>query len=89
MANACVRHIKNTRSCHIPKVGDRIIHTSKYGDYSPNALIEKDEGGNVYLCIGPMIPFIGKTEGRVILVPQTKQRDNLSGILAKQPCCVV
>lgn len=61
MVNDLTQHIERTRSAHYPKIGDRVIHVSKYGDYSGNALIGKIEKGQCSICLNPYIPFVWKT----------------------------
>lgn len=61
MANDYVAHIERTRSSRQPKIGDRVVYTSKYGDWYGNALIEKFEGGACSLCLDPYVPFIWKS----------------------------
>ena len=61
MANDYVRLIESTRSSKIPKAGDRIRYTNKYGDYYECAHIEYiTERGEVNICERPYVPFIGK-----------------------------
>lgn len=61
MVNDLTQHIEPTRSAHYPKIGDRVIHVSKYGNYSGNALIGKIEKGQCSICLNPYIPFVWKT----------------------------
>ena len=61
MVNDYVAHIERTRSDKQPKIGDRVVYTSKYGDWYGNALIEKFEGGACSLCLDPYVPFIWKS----------------------------
>ena len=61
MANDYVRLIESTRSKEMPKAGDRIRYTNKYGDYYECAHIEYiTERGEVNICEQPYVPFIGK-----------------------------
>lgn len=63
--NSLVERIESTRSFINPKAGDRLLYTSKYGDYSPVAFIEKNRDGELFICIKPMIPFV-ETEDLLI-----------------------
>lgn len=56
--NNLVEQIESTRSPKNPKSGDRLLYTSKHGDYSPVAFIEKNRKGELYVCIKPMVPFV-------------------------------
>lgn len=58
MANAYVAHIESTRSDLLPKIGDRVIHVSRYGDWSDKALIERFHGDECTLCLDPYISFV-------------------------------
>jgi len=63
--NNLVERIESSRSDIKPKVGDRLLYTSKRGQYSPIAFIEKNNAGELFVCIRPMIPFVVK-EGHQI-----------------------
>ena len=56
--NKLVERIESSRSDIKPKPGDRLLYTSKRGEYSPIAFIEKNNGGELYVCVGPMVPFV-------------------------------
>lgn len=61
-ANARVRHIERTRDPHIPKVGDRVRYTTRYGDFYAHALIDAvREDGTLSICLCPYVPFIWPT----------------------------
>lgn len=61
MVNDHVFHIERTRSSQQPKIGDRVVYTSKYGDWYGQALIEKFEDEKCSLCLSPYVPFIWKS----------------------------
>jgi len=61
MVNDLVAHIERTRCSCQPKIGDRVIYTSKDGNWYGQALIEKFEDGECSLCLSPYIPFIWKS----------------------------
>ena len=63
--NNLVERIESSRSDIKPKAGDRLLYTSKRGQYSPIAFIEKNNVGELFVCIRPMIPFVVK-EGHQI-----------------------
>jgi hypothetical protein len=56
--NNHIKLIENTRSDTLPKAGDKILFTSKHGDYCPNTIIEKVGEDEIYVCTGPTSPFI-------------------------------
>jgi hypothetical protein len=60
--NSLVERIESIRLAEKPKAGDRLLYTSKYGDYSPVAFIEKNREGELYVCIKPMVPFVWTNE---------------------------
>jgi hypothetical protein len=60
--NGLVKRIESSRSKIKPKAGDRLLYTSKHGDYSPFAFIEKNREGELFVCIKPMIPFVETEE---------------------------
>lgn len=62
MANDYVDLIESTRSKEIPKAGDRIRYTNKYGDYYECAHIEYVRDGEANVCEIPYTPFIWKDE---------------------------
>lgn len=64
-ANEFVNLIESTRSTETPKAGDILIFTDKFGEYFPNAHIDKAAtgyGGNI--CEHAYVPFISaKADG--------------------------
>lgn len=58
MANAHVALIEKSRSNIIPKAGDILRYTNKYGDYYPYAHIEYNHKGICNICEQPHTPFI-------------------------------
>lgn len=64
--NYLVERIELSRSQSKPKAGDRLLYTSKHGDYSPIAFLEKNKDGELYVCIKPMVPFVWETDGKII-----------------------
>lgn len=61
MANDYVAHIECTRSSRQPRIGDRVVYISRYGDWYGNAIIEKFEDEKCSLCLSPYVPFIWKS----------------------------
>lgn len=61
--NNLVERIESTRSAIKPQAGDRLLYTSKYGDYSPVAFIEKNRAGELFVCVKPMVPFVWTEKG--------------------------
>lgn len=55
MVNDHVAHIERTRSSRQPRIGDRVVYTSKYGDRYGQALIEKFEGKECSLYLSPYV----------------------------------
>lgn len=60
LVNETIEHIKLTRSADTPKVGDRLIYVSEYGDYANNAVIERIDDGECSICINSYAPFVWK-----------------------------
>jgi hypothetical protein len=60
--NNLVERIESSRSVSKPESGDRLLYTSKHGDYSPVAFIEKNRDGELYVCVKPMVPFVETNE---------------------------
>ena len=56
--NKFVKLIESTRNIHAPEVGDRVVYTSKHGDYSPGAIINRKFSDNFSVCIRPHDSFI-------------------------------
>ena len=57
-ANRLVRLIEGCRSEDRPCVGDRILYTTRYGDFYPHALVEKEIDGGFMICGEPYVPFV-------------------------------
>ena len=64
MANDYVRLIESTRSNKIPKAGDMIRYTNKYGHYYEHAHIEYIRDGEANVCENPYVPFISKSKDK-------------------------
>lgn len=62
MANRYVALIEKTRSDTVPKAGDQLRYTDRYGGYHPYAHIEHNRDGKCYICERPYVPFIGQEE---------------------------
>jgi hypothetical protein len=63
--NNLVERLESSRSVIKPESGDRLLYTSKHGDYSPVAFIEKNRDGELYVCVKPMVPFVETDEERI------------------------
>ncbi|MDR0430360.1 MAG: DUF4121 family protein [Tannerellaceae bacterium] len=63
--NELVERIESSRSKIGPKAGDRLLYTSKHGEYSPVAFIEKNRDGDLFVCVKPMIPFVESIQGEI------------------------
>lgn len=64
--NALVMHIGNTRSAQVPKAGDRILYTSRAGDYSEDARIDRvNDDGTLAVHVVSFIPFVAPTDDGV------------------------
>ena len=64
--NALVMHIGNTRSARVPKAGDRILYTSRAGDYSEDARIDRvNDDGTLAVHVVSFIPFVAPTDDGV------------------------
>ena len=63
--NNLVKEVESSRSVTKPKAGDRLLYTSAYGDYSPEAFIEKNRKGELFVCVGPMVPFVELSEANI------------------------
>lgn len=61
-ANQYVNLIESTRSETIPKAGDRIRLTTKYGDYYHMAHIEKMRDIGFLVCERPSVPCISQSD---------------------------
>jgi hypothetical protein len=61
--NNLVERIESSRSATKPEAGDRLLYTSKHGDYSPVAFIEKNRNGELFVCVKPMTPFAELSDG--------------------------
>ncbi len=62
MANRLVELIENSRSEQIPKVGDRIRHVDRHGDFSGYGLLERAVEDGISVCLHPYAPFVGTDE---------------------------
>ena len=47
MVNRLVEVIEDSRSDSTPKIGDRMRHTTRYGDFYGHALLEKVRGDKI------------------------------------------
>lgn len=66
MVNAWVEQIEKERSsATVPKPGDRIVYTSRHGDYSPGAMIDRLDNVGLSVCICPMVPFVSKSDDSI------------------------
>lgn len=61
--NHPVERLETSRSGIQPKSGDRLLYTSKHGDYCPVAFIEKNRDGKLFVCVKPMVPFVWTEKG--------------------------
>lgn len=59
MVNRLVEVIEDSRSDSIPKIGDRMRHTDRHGDFYGHALLEKVRGDKISVCLQPYVPFVG------------------------------
>lgn len=59
MANRLVEAIESSRSGQIPKIGDRMRHVDRHGDFNNHALLEKKNDGGMSVCLQPYVPFVG------------------------------
>lgn len=59
MVNRLVEAIESSRSNVVPKIGDRMRHVDRHGDYYGYALLEKEHGNNISVCLQPYVPFTG------------------------------
>ncbi|GAB6557956.1 DUF4121 family protein [Bacillus cereus] len=61
-ANELVKLIEQTRDANVPKVGDIVEYTNKYGDYFKNAHIEEVIDENLlYICDRPSEASVSKS----------------------------
>ena len=60
MVNRLVEAIEGSRSSRVPKIGDRMRHVGRHGDFNDYALLErKKEDGGMSVCLQPYVPFVG------------------------------
>ena len=59
MVNRLVEVIEDSRSDSTPKIGDRMRHTTKHGDFYGHALLAQVRGDKISVCLQPYIPFVG------------------------------
>lgn len=59
MVNSLVEAIESSRSDSIPKIGDRMRHVNRHGDFYGHALLEKVRGDKISVSLQPYIPFVG------------------------------
>lgn len=67
MANRLVEVIENSRSEQTPKIGDRIRHVDRHGDFSGYGLLERDSEDGISVCLHPYAPFVW-TDGNELLL---------------------
>lgn len=48
-------------------VGDRVKYVTKYGDWYPNAHVDRIEGDTVVLCLSPFVPFIYRRDDGIAM----------------------
>lgn len=71
MANEYVRLIEITRSKFIPKAGDMVHYTTRYGDFYPHSHIDCAEDRGYSICEQPYVPFIRADKKRKGIVCST------------------
>ena len=59
MANRLVEVIEGSRSNITPKIGDRMRHVDRNGDFYGYALIEDLRADGMSVCLAPYVPFVG------------------------------
>lgn len=57
--------IESSRTDSIPKQGDIIEYTNKYGEYYKNGHIENQQNDSIYICEKPYVPFVETSNTRV------------------------
>lgn len=67
MVNTWVEFIESTRSDQTPQIGDRLLFTSKHGNFSPKALIEKCDEDHLHIITSAFIPFVYKIQKENLL----------------------
>ena len=59
MVNRLVEVIEGSRSSLTPKVGDRMRHVDRNGDFYGYALLENLKADGMSVCLAPYVPFVG------------------------------
>ena len=59
MVNRLVEIIEGSRSNLTPKVGDRMRHVDREGDFYGYALLENFRADKMSVCLAPYVPFVG------------------------------
>lgn len=59
MVNRLVEVIEGSRSSLTPKVGDRMRHVDREGDFYGYALLENFQADKMSVCLAPYVPFVG------------------------------
>ncbi|WP_290378266.1 DUF4121 family protein, partial [uncultured Duncaniella sp.] len=59
MVNRLVEVIEGSRSSLTPKVGDRMRHVDREGDFHGYALLENFRADKMSVCLAPYVPFVG------------------------------
>lgn len=57
--NRLVEVIEGSRSSLTPKVGDRMRHVDRKGDFYGYALLENFQADKMSVCLAPYVPFVG------------------------------
>lgn len=57
--NRLVEVIEGSRSSLTPKVGDRMRHVDREGDFYGYALLENFQADKMSVCLAPYVPFVG------------------------------
>lgn len=59
MVNRLVEVIEGSRSSLTPKIGDRMRHVDRDGDFYGYALLENLRADGISVCLAPYVPFVG------------------------------
>ena len=59
MVNKLVEVIEGSRSSLTPKIGDRMRHVDREGDFYGYALLENFRADKMSVCLAPYVPFVG------------------------------
>ena len=59
MVNRLVEAIEGSRSVTTPKIGDRMRHVNRHGDFYGYALLERFRRGKMSVCLRHDVPFVG------------------------------